>query len=83
MTAATVEELGLEHPSALRLAHQLADVADDGVPHAQAARAAQHPRADLTLYRVLLVERYGPAPPLDRILARDELLAELTVLAIA
>lgn len=40
-------------------------------------------RADLALYRQLLVERDGNAPPLARIEANDEALTELAVLTIA
>lgn len=88
MTAATVEaslatELGLEHDSAIRLAHQLEGLPDDARRPA-AARAAADRLSDLGLLRDLLVERYGAGvPPLARIVAADELYADLTILAIA
>ena len=86
MTAATVEAPitdVLEHPSAIRLADQLAGIVDDTVRRQYAARAAQDRRADLALYRALLVERYGNAPRLEVLEQRDELLLELNLLAIA
>lgn len=91
MTAATVEaaslalELALEHPSAIALADQLEGLADD-VRRPAATRAAADRLADLTLYRALLVERYGASagvPPLSRIVAADQLYGDLTILAIA
>ena len=88
MTAATVEatlalELGLEHPAAILLADQLADLPDDARRPA-AGRAAADRLAALGLLRTLLVERYGTGvPPLERIVAGDTLYADLTILAIA
>lgn len=89
MTAATATpvsplELGLEHPSAIALAEQLATIAEPSIRREQAARAAADRRADLGLYHALLIERYGDAvPTLARIIGADQLLADLTVLAIA
>lgn len=40
-------------------------------------------RADLALYRQLVVERDGSAPPITRLEAADELLVELAVLTVA
>jgi len=88
MTAATVEaqlaaELGLEHDSAIRLAAQLESLPDD-VRRPAASRAVADRLADLGLLRTLLVERYGAGvPPLARIVADDQLYADLTILAIA
>lgn len=87
MTAATVEAclattLGLEHPSAIRLAQQLEEEPAD-VRRPAAARAAADRLSALGLYRTLVVERDGHAPPLERIVARDVLYADLTILAIA
>lgn len=87
MTAATVEAPitdVLEHPSARHLADQLAAITDVGVRRHRAELAVADRRTDLALYRALLVERYGDhVPTLARIEQGDELLLELTVLAIA
>lgn len=87
MTAATVEAslattLGLEHDSAIRLADSI-EALHPQVRRAAAVRAAADRRADLALYRTLLLERDGGAPPLERIIAADRLYADLTILAIA
>ena len=89
MTAATITatppvpalaiELGLETPRACRLAA----IPDVGVRRQAAARELADRRSDLALLRTLLVEAYGTAPPLAKLEARDEVLAELTVLAVA
>jgi hypothetical protein len=89
MTAATVEApplatvLGLVHPSARRLADQLATVPEPSLRREAAGRALADRRADLGLYRTLLVERYGKAPALEQIIADDDLYADLAILAIA
>lgn len=89
MTAATVEALelattlGLEHPSAIRLAAQLEELPDDARRPA-ATRAAADRLTDLGLLRTLLVERYGAGvPPLAAMVAADVLYGDLTILAIA
>lgn len=73
------EVLGLVTPRACRLA----DVPDAGLRRTMAARALADRRSDLALLRVLLVEAYGKAKPLARIEAEDEVLLELSVLAVA
>lgn len=93
MTAATVDTLservptladihGLEHPTALRLADQLA-----GYPvrlrRRQAADAFQRRRRDLELYAALYLERWGRDLDVDRLERDDELANELLILAIA
>jgi hypothetical protein len=89
MTAATVEaltlatELGLVHPSARRLSDQLEQHPEPALRREAAGRALADRRADLALMRDLLVERYGTAPTLDRIIAGDELYADLAILTIA
>lgn len=89
MTAATVEAslaitLGLEHPSAIRLADQLADHPEPALRREAALRALADRRADLGLLRTLLVERYGNAvPSVERIVAEDPLYADLAILTIA
>jgi hypothetical protein len=87
MTAATVEAslattLRLEHDSAIRLADQLEGEPVD-VRRPAAARALLDRLADLKLLRTLLVERDGTAPSLERLVAGDQLYADLTILAIA
>lgn len=87
MTAATVEatlvtELGLEHPSAIRLAESLEGEPAD-VRRPAATRAAADRLAALRLLRALLVERDGTAPSLERLIANDALYGDLTILAIA
>ena len=88
MTAATAPtsaiDLGLEHPSAVALAEQLATIVEPSVRREQAARALADRRADLALYRALLVERYGAATPtLAAIIDADQLYADLAVLTVA
>lgn len=87
MTAATVElslaaTLGLEHDSAIRLADQLEHEPAD-IRRPAASRAAVDRLADLRLLRALLIERDGTAPSLERLVARDTLYGDLTILAIA
>lgn len=86
-TAATVDVVvnldDLDHPSARALAAQLTTIADVGVRRHTAEVAVLERRGELALYRDLLVERYGHAPTLAQIEAADELLLELTVLAVA
>lgn len=88
MTAATVEAslattLRLEHDHAIRLADQLEQHPEPELRREAATRALADRRADLVLYRALLVERYGAAPELERIIANDTLYGDLAVLAIA
>lgn len=88
MTAATVEatlaiELGLEHPSAIRYADQLEEHPEPQLRREAAGRALADRRSDLGLLRTLLVERYGNAPPLERIIAADQLYGDLAILTIA
>lgn len=88
MTAATVEEVPhvgdvyLETVTARQLYRVLAALpTEDRRRHA--ARAIEHRRSDLALYRTLLIERYGAAPQLSLIEDTDQLLAELNLLAAA
>lgn len=89
MTAATATpasplELGLEHPSAITLAEQLATIGEPQLRREQAARALADRHADLDLYRTLLVERYGDAvPSLSAIVAADQLYGDLAILTVA
>lgn len=90
MTAATVPnvpasplaELILEHPTAYQLANRI-EWLEPAQRHAEALDAIQARRAQLVLYVDLVRERYGSAPPLQRVIADDELLGELTILAYA
>lgn len=80
---ANATALGLEHPSAIRLADQLEEHPEPQLRREAAARALADRRADLGLYRTLLVERYGSAPTLERIIDNDTLYGDLAVLTIA
>lgn len=48
-----------------------------------ADEAIRRRRGQLALMRELMVEKYGQAPTLERLAARDELLAELQIIAAA
>lgn len=78
-TADTIaEELGLEHPGALVIATYPTELR-----RAAAARAVDDRRAALGLYVTLYEERYGHRLDLRDVISRDDLYAELTLLAIA
>lgn len=72
-------ELGLVTDRAVRIA----TIPDVGVRRTTAAQAVTDRRTELATMRQLLLEAYGTAKPLARIEAADEVLLELTVLAIA
>ena len=83
MTAATANELGLEHPSAIALADQLVSIAEPSIRRDYAAKALADRLADLALYVTLYRERYGHALNLERVIDADDLYGELVVLTVA
>lgn len=89
MTAATVEatqladELALETTTARKAAAYLATIPDVGYRRQLAAGLVAQRRQELALAHALTRERFGAAPPLARLEAGDDTLAELLLLAIA
>ena len=88
MTAATVDRLldvalDLDQPTAIHAARYLATIVDVEVRRQEAGRLVEARRAELALYVDLVRERFGHSLALERVLADDEVLAELTILAIA
>lgn len=73
---------GLECPTAIQLTRDLNSIATPALRRARITTAIAQRREDLALMRQLLVERDGTAPTLDRIEARDDVLAELHTLAV-
>lgn len=90
MTAATVPHPAapaaldevLETDTAIRAANYLASIIDAGVRRQAAAQLVAQRRQELALYCQLVRERFGHAPNLAILERDDEVLLELTLLAV-
>lgn len=82
-TAATAPPMAVEYGLETLRACRVAAIPDVGLRRAVAARAIADRRTELATMRQLLVEAYGTAKPLHRLELDDEVLLELTVLAVA